>query len=952
VGGVESPPAQLCKKQLREICQMMRTPTPTGSIIAVALCLYNIPALAQPLQLTPPQFIAQQSPEEEADAIYKQAVELSNKGSVEAAITEFKKAASMYEQMGELSKQATSLMGIGLTYFYMGEKQQALDYYNQALTLYRSAGDSTGESTALNNIYQIRSELGNNLQVLENQNDALPPSQSEEVTSENLCGLGDAAIGTFGIPGMLDPLTLAAAQVNLNEAEMSFALGIFAMMNRDGIYTPEAGTPESLQCVLSYFEKALTSYEQTDNKAMQAFSLSIVASYSQALGKTQQALDYYKKALSLYQDLGDRRLEAHILLDIGEFYYDLGEQQQALDYCEKALLLFESIDDQMGQASALRFIGKIYDDSGEQQQALDYYEKAVPLFEQGGGDWIEEANTLSDIASIEFSSGNLSKALTHIKSVIDQIEYVRSYSNSQTENITPNFHDSYLLYIDILMQLHKQDPSQGYDSEALHISESARARGLLKLLVEANVDIRQGVDPKLLEKEKKLREQLNTLEHAKHQLLSGQYDQAEIDRIKEQSKDTLRYLRQLEDQISFNSPAYADLKYPEPLTLAEIQQQVLDEETLLLEYSLGKERSYLWAVTTDSINSYELPSQQEIEAAAETFRKSVTVDSGASLEAGIALSEIVLSPVIDQLENKRLLIVGDGVLQYVPFAALPLPNSPTTPLLVQNEIVTLSSASTVAIQRQQLQNRSLAAKKLAVLADPVFSENDERFTGIATEADESLSRSAMTRAARNLGLENYITPTFSRLKYTRIEADAILALVPETQQMKAFDFEASRTMATDPNLADYQIVHLATHGLLDPVNPELSGVVLSLLDENGENQNGFLRLNDIFNLNLPAELVVLSACKTGLGENIRGEGLVGLTRGFMYAGARRVVVSLWSVDDLATSEVMARFYQKMLNEELNPVVALREAQLEMWNSGQWQSPYYWAAFTIQGDWQN
>jgi CHAT domain-containing protein len=265
--------------------------------------------------------------------------------------------------------------------------------------------------------------------------------------------------------------------------------------------------------------------------------------------------------------------------------------------------------------------------------------------------------------------------------------------------------------------------------------------------------------------------------------------------------------------------------------------------------------------------------------------------------------------------------------------------------------VTLSSASTVAIQRQQLQNRSPVAKKLAVLADPVFSENDERFSGIASNTDDSLSRSAMTRAARNLGLGEG-GQLFDRLKYTREEANKILGLVPENQQMKAFDFEASRNMATNPNLADYQIVHLATHGLLDPVNPELSGVVLSLLDENGDNQNGFLRLNDIFNLNLPAELVVLSACETGLGENIRGEGLVGLTRGFMYAGARRVVVSLWAVNDLATSEVMARFYQKMLNEEQNPVVALRQAQLEMWNSGQWQSPYYWAAFTIQGDWKD
>jgi CHAT domain-containing protein len=156
---------------------------------------------------------------------------------------------------------------------------------------------------------------------------------------------------------------------------------------------------------------------------------------------------------------------------------------------------------------------------------------------------------------------------------------------------------------------------------------------------------------------------------------------------------------------------------------------------------------------------------------------------------------------------------------------------------------------------------------------------------------------------------------------------------------------------TNPNLSQYQIVHLATHGILDSVNPELSGVVLSLFNGQGNPQDGFLRLHDIFNLNLPAELVVLSACQTGLGKQVSGEGLVGLTRGFMYAGARRVVVSLWSVNDVATSEVMAKFYQKMLSQGKNPILALREAQLEMFNSGQWQSPYYWAAFTVQGDWR-
>ncbi|NJK76426.1 MAG: CHAT domain-containing protein [Microcoleus sp. SU_5_6] len=164
-------------------------------------------------------------------------------------------------------------------------------------------------------------------------------------------------------------------------------------------------------------------------------------------------------------------------------------------------------------------------------------------------------------------------------------------------------------------------------------------------------------------------------------------------------------------------------------------------------------------------------------------------------------------------------------------------------------------------------------------------------------------------------------------------------------------FSANRNAATSQNLSQYKIIHFATHGLANSTNPELSGIIMSLVDENGKPVNGFLRLTDIFNLKLAAELVVLSACQTGLGQNIQGEGILGLTRGFMYAGAKRVVVSLWNVDDEGTAEFMAKFYQEMLQKKLTPAAALRAAQLAMLQQEKWQLPYYWAAFTIQGEWQ-
>jgi CHAT domain-containing protein len=323
---------------------------------------------------------------------------------------------------------------------------------------------------------------------------------------------------------------------------------------------------------------------------------------------------------------------------------------------------------------------------------------------------------------------------------------------------------------------------------------------------------------------------------------------------------------------------------------------------------------------------------------------------------------MLLEPVAQQLGNKRLLIVSDGALQYIPFSALPVPGAKETevvPLLVKHEIVNLPSASTLAVLRNEINGRKPAPKTVAVLADPIFSSNDERVkkpaagqslaspqpTNGRSATLNDLDTLALTRTARESGV------TFKRLPFTRTEGDRILSLVPTAQKMQAFDFAASRTTATNPQLSQYQIVHFATHGILNSKNPELSGVVLSLVDEKGTPENGFLRLQDIFNLNLPAELIVLSACETGLGQDVKGEGLVGLTRGFMYAGSPRVMVSLWSVDDEGTSELMSRFYKKMLQVGQKPSAALRAAQLEMWQEKKWQAPYYWAAFTLQGEWR-
>jgi CHAT domain-containing protein len=298
----------------------------------------------------------------------------------------------------------------------------------------------------------------------------------------------------------------------------------------------------------------------------------------------------------------------------------------------------------------------------------------------------------------------------------------------------------------------------------------------------------------------------------------------------------------------------------------------------------------------------------------------------------------------------------------VPFAALEDPRAAgSQPLIVDHEIVTLPSIATLKALRQENSNRPPARGRVAVLADPVVDAADSRLPPAAGRkarlpSPQGDGRSALgaspdlERSLRDVAPEDGLAG-LTRLKGAGREAEIIAALVPPERRLIARGFDATRALATNPLLANYDSVHFATHGIINPVRPELSGLLLSLVDQHGEPQPGFLRAHEVYNLRLPVDLVVLSACRTGLGKELKGEGLVGLSRGFMYAGARRVAVSLWKIDDEATAELMGHFYRAMLRDNLAPAAALQRAQVAMWKSRRWRSPFFWAAFVIQGEWR-
>ena len=308
---------------------------------------------------------------------------------------------------------------------------------------------------------------------------------------------------------------------------------------------------------------------------------------------------------------------------------------------------------------------------------------------------------------------------------------------------------------------------------------------------------------------------------------------------------------------------------------------------------------------------------------------------------------MLLGPLANRLGKRRLAIVAEGALQYVPFAALPAPGpGPAVPLVATHEVVSLPSATTLAALRREASGRKAPGTRVAVLADPVFDRRDPRVTGRPAPGPERGEMDdALTRSMKETGLRK-----LDRLGASRKEAETIAALAGPGGSFLALDFRASRTAAMGAEVSTARVVHFASHGLLNSRHPELSGVVLSLVDEKGRPQDGFLQTRDVYKLKLSAELVVLSACQTALGKDVRGEGLLGLSRGFMYAGAPRVVASLWPVPDRATSELMKHFYEGILRRGLRPAAALRAAQTAIRSEKRWASPYFWAAFTTQGDW--
>jgi CHAT domain-containing protein len=826
-----------------------------------------------------------------AERLVTEGEELREKKTAESlplAVEKFNRALELWRAFNDTYEQAVTLYGLGWAYSAMGENQLSINKFNQSMTLMREVGSSYGNIVA---------QTG-----------------------------------------------LAWEYIYFGETDK-------ALLN---------------------FLQTLDVKRFLKDKRGEAISLYGIGWCFSLKEEPDKALDYFFQSLRLRQEVQDVNGEALTRVGIGNVYALQGKRLEALDSLNNALQYFRNNKekkDYSGEANVLSSLGWNHLGLKEYEVASRRFHEALEL-RRKAGDRLGEATTLFGIAKTKRGQGDLLGARTHIELSLELIEILRSKGTNNQLRLSyfAAIRDYYEFYIDLLMQLHRADPTKGFVAAALEVSERARARTLTDLLAESNADIRQGVSQQVVDREKRLRQRISDLAYRQRIAVRGD---SSIDSLEALSGEIALLSNQFDEvlsQIRETSPIYAAITQPQNYKAAELQQEI-DDNSLVLEYTLGEERSYLFAVSRKEISVYELPPRAKVEVVVSSFYNLLTARSQDSHEGKInqdrldaeyakalgEVSQLLLGQVKSLAKVKRIIVSSQGFLQLLPFAVLPIRLAEKTgsksgaikntrssgkvqPLIVTHEVVTIPSISTVALIRRVLADRKTAPKALAIFADPVFDKEDER-----VKLTKGIVPATRVDYARQASLE--------RLSATRWEAEQIRSFVREDDSLLALDFAANRNLAMSDEIKKYRILHFATHALINYEYPQLSEIVLSGVDERGEPVDASFRAHDLLNTRLSANLVVLSGCKTGLGKYIRGEGVMNLTRMFMCAGVPSVVVSLWPVEDKAAADLMVSFYRKMFQKRLSPSAALREAQAEMWRNGKWKSPYFWGAFTLQGDWR-
>lgn len=862
----------------------------------------------------------------------------------------FNQALDEQKKLGHLFDAALITNNIGLTNYYLGEWDDAAVHFREAAVQFKQLNEWGFELQSLSNVNVIDVEHGNLVRGIETTRrilELIPEGKRKRFEADQLDNLG-ASLLTFG---------------QLDEA-------------------------------LQRFSRALVIHEQIEDVKGQGRSLAGIGTTYYAIGELELALQILETALAARQKANDGRGQVAVLKFIGDIHRQNGNYSKAMQAHSAALrlvtapiekarariqlardfvaagdpgkareTLHEASDDgrDVNNRRLLAEMSQVSADAwflaGEYGQSATAFRVAAEAY-HALGLAAERSQAIFGQARTARMLGEPDQAVEYAELAIATVETLRQQliAPELRKFFLASKQQYYAFLVDTLMTMHQEsaDTANGYLRRALSVSERSRARALVDLVSEGAINPETAANSEAIEQQGLLYQQMAENRYRLNKLLDLPDEPGStqaIAALRQALAGIENQLNLLQIEIRNQNSAYAHLVDPQILDAGQMQD-LLDSDSVLLQYFLGEEKSYAWSVTRDAIEGWPLPARGAIEENARSLYAQLktpafSAQSRAELEASIAALSAKLIGPLGALDKKRIIVAADGVLHYLPFSVLHGPGQAADqePLLADHEFVYLPSMSVLVAQHGGRREQAAPKKKMAIFADPVFASSDSRFS--ATPMPAGASGTNRVQRAWVSGDPAGLT----RLPATSFEARAIAELVEPGELLLAIGFDASRAAVLAADLGDYQIVHFATHGLIDSRYPALSALALSRFDKRGEPQDGFLRLHDFYNLELNADLVTMSACSTALGREISGEGLTGLTQGLMYSGSRSVLASLWQVPDRATAELMKRFYQNLLNNHQKPAEALRNAQLELSSTARWRSPYFWSAFVLQGDWQ-
>ncbi len=702
----------------------------------------------------------------------------------------------------------------------------------------------------------------------------------------------------------------------------------------------------SLSLDLRRPDEARTHYQHALSIAEEFGAPAKVADVQRELGAVYERLNQYSRAEELYRDslaaaekVGSERLIAVAHFRLGHLLVKLGRAREALEHLSAARDRQRSIGEQQGLSLTLRALGSAYGRLGEERPALDHLSEALTL-QQRQGNPLRVVWTLYEIAKLQEANEPMA-AIETVEEAIALSQQVRS--GLAIDLLRAEFSEAprhlYELYVDLLIR-------QGDTVAAFAANEEGRAQALLDLLAEAQTDPRLGIDQSLYDESRAVDQRIAGLQIALRDALMVDPTGERVSRLRERLEEAIQSWWRLEAEIRQRAPRYRELQAPSIQTVEEVQA-TLPPEAALLEYWLGAERSYLFVVTRDRFTVLPLPPTEDVRSRIKRVRSAmVGLEPPASFaaEAHALYLDLVAPGLQAATGATELIIVPDGPLHLLPFETLVTSTaaagdgfSDLAYLLRRASISYAPSSTVLANLDRHSASRERHGLRFLAFADPLYDR------ALALDCPEADSSEGRPEGAVNAGVR---ARNLQRLRGARREVRAIAALYGADARVYEGAEATEERVTADPEVAAAARLHFAVHGVICETRPERSGLVLALHDEPVD--DGVLSTREIFGLNLTADLVVLSACDTGVGKIVWGEGVVGLSRAFFYAGAPSLVVSLWPVSDRSTAGLMASFYRR-LDEGEDKAEALRHAKLELLApNGRSAAPFYWAPFVLIG----